>query len=123
MKHKVIWIIAIILLGGYFFAKTNPDNTLVVKMQTALGRKTTAIMTGLTDTGETLPTDLTGVPSIPVEENTQPVMCTMDYTPVCAEVQVQCIKAPCPPIKETFGNTCQMDANKLARFLYTGECK
>lgn len=123
MKHKVIWIIAIILLGGYFFAKANPDNTLVVKMQTALGRKTTAIMTGLTDTGETLPTDLTGVPAILVEENTQPVICTMDYTPVCAEVQVQCIKAPCPPIKETFGNKCQMDANKLATFLYTGECK
>jgi hypothetical protein len=49
-------------------------------------------------------------------------MCTMDYRPVCGEVQVQCIKAPCPPIKQTFGNQCALDANKLAKFLYEGEC-
>lgn len=51
------------------------------------------------------------------------VACTMDYTPVCAEVQVQCIKAPCPAIKETFWNKCMMNANKLAKFLYEWECK
>ncbi len=50
-------------------------------------------------------------------------ICTMEYAPVCAEVQVQCIKAPCPPIQQTFGNKCQMNANKLAKFLYEGECK
>lgn len=41
--------------------------------------------------------------SLPVEE---PRMCTMEYAPVCAEVQVQCVKAPCFPVKQTFGNTC-----------------
>lgn len=51
------------------------------------------------------------------------VACTMEYAPVCAEVQVQCIKAPCPVIKETFGNKCMMNANKLAKFLYEWECK
>ena len=30
------------------------------------------------------------------------MMCTMEYAPVCAEVEVQCIQAPCPPIQETF---------------------
>ena len=50
-------------------------------------------------------------------------MCTLEYMPVCASVQVQCIKAPCPPINETFGNACSMRANKNATFLYTGECK
>lgn len=34
------------------------------------------------------------------------IMCTMEYAPVCGEIQVQCVKAPCPPIKETFANTC-----------------
>jgi hypothetical protein len=41
--------------------------------------------------------------SLPEEE---PRMCTMEYAPVCAEVQVQCIKAPCYSAKQTFGNTC-----------------
>lgn len=53
----------------------------------------------------------------------EPTMCTMEYMPVCAAVQVQCIKAPCPPINQTFGNTCTMKANKNATFLYDGECK
>lgn len=55
--------------------------------------------------------------------NTEQTVCTMEYAPVCAEVQVQCIKAPCPAIKETFGNKCMMNANKLAKFLYEWECK
>lgn len=54
------------------------------------------------------------------EEN---VICTMEYAPVCAEVEVKCVKAPCPPIKQTFGNKCQMNANKNAKFLYEGECR
>ena len=49
--------------------------------------------------------------------------CTMQYDPVCASVAVQCIKAPCPAIEQTFGNECMMNANKLAKFLYKGECK
>jgi len=53
----------------------------------------------------------------------EPKACTMDYTPVCAEVQVQCIMAPCPPLKQTFWNKCEMDANKSAVFLYNWECK
>lgn len=51
------------------------------------------------------------------------VFCTMEYAPVCAKVQIQCIKAPCEPIEQTFSNRCMMDANKLATFLYEWECK
>jgi hypothetical protein len=36
----------------------------------------------------------------------EPRICTMEYSPVCAEVQVQCFKAPCPAITQTFGNAC-----------------
>lgn len=50
------------------------------------------------------------------------IACTMQYEPVCASVAVQCIKAPCPPIEQTFGNTCMMNANKLATYLHDGEC-
>lgn len=54
--------------------------------------------------------------------NEELTVCTMEYAPVCAKVNVQCIKAPCEPIEQTFGNRCMMEANKLATFLYEGEC-
>jgi hypothetical protein len=53
----------------------------------------------------------------------EPTICTMEYSPVCAKVAIQCIKAPCEPIEQTFGNKCQMNANKLATYLHDGECK
>jgi hypothetical protein len=46
------------------------------------------------------------------------VFCTMEYAPVCAKVEIQCIKEPCEPIEQTFSNRCMMNANKLATFLY-----
>lgn len=49
-------------------------------------------------------------------------ICTMDYTPVCAKVEVQCIKAPCEPVYQTFWNKCAMENNKLAKFQYDWEC-
>lgn len=49
--------------------------------------------------------------------------CTREYMPVCAEIQVQCIKAPCSPIKETFSNKCEMENNSLATFLHTWTCE
>jgi|GEM_PF-2282930 len=33
--------------------------------------------------------------------------CTAQYDPVCAQKQVQCVQAPCPPLKRTFGNACE----------------
>ena len=49
-------------------------------------------------------------------------VCTADYTPVCGLVQIQCIKAPCLPIEQTFSNKCTMDQNRLAIFLHDGQC-
>lgn len=53
----------------------------------------------------------------------EPVMCTMQYEPVCGEVAVQCVTAPCEPVKQTFGNSCVLGATKNATYLYDGECK
>jgi len=58
----------------------------------------------------------------PCPEET-PTICTMEYAPVCASIAIQCIKAPCDPVEQTFWNRCQMNANKLATFLHEGECK
>lgn len=55
----------------------------------------------------------------PWEQEQEPRICTMEYAPVCAEVQVQCIKAPCFPINETFWNACSAGDNKI---LYRWEC-
>lgn len=52
----------------------------------------------------------------------EPTACTMQYDPVCASVAVQCVKAPCQTIEQTFWNMCVMNANKLATFLHKGEC-
>ena len=49
-------------------------------------------------------------------------MCTEEYMPVCGQVQVECIRAPCPPINETFGNKCQACANPLTISYFEGEC-
>jgi hypothetical protein len=66
-------------------------------------------------------------PALPVAATSSdaagtPVACTLEYAPVCGEQVVYCIKAPCPPIKTTYGNRCQLNAAK-AKFLYNGECK
>ena len=46
------------------------------------------------------------------ETSEVPTMCTMQYEPVCAEKQVQCVKAPCDPIKQTYGNSCMAAADQ-----------
>lgn len=60
------------------------------------------------------------LPHVSVAEHVQ--ACTMEYAPVCGERDVVCVRAPCPPVQETFGNRCSLEAAH-ARFLYTGECR
>lgn len=52
---------------------------------------------------------------------TDAVACTMEYAPVCATVQVQCIMAPCNPVEQTFSNSCMARAAG-ATVVSTGEC-
>ena len=75
--------------------------------------------------GDDTYTEVVDVPATPPPApDDVPQICTMDYTPVCALVQVQCIKAPCPPLFKTKGNEC--GAKSLGSMLlgYTpGECE
>jgi hypothetical protein len=48
--------------------------------------------------------------------------CIQIYQPVCAEVFVQCIKAPCDPIFQTFSNACDACRNRLVEAHTAGEC-
>ncbi len=49
--------------------------------------------------------------------------CTLEYAPVCGSVSVQCIKAPCPPVEETYGNGCSACAQGNVSSYVQGECK
>lgn len=113
----------------------NPTSKAATAIKSFLGITTQQVSTGImfsgyTDSGVVVSQDPLEDPKNPsqtdktplINNENPPTMCTMEYAPVCAEVQVQCIKAPCPPIKQTFGNKCMMNANKLAKFLYNGEC-
>lgn len=51
-----------------------------------------------------------------------PVACTMEYAPVCGSVQVQCIRAPCDPVRQTFGNACVARAAGATN-ITPGECE
>ena len=53
-----------------------------------------------------------------------PVMCTMQYAPVCGkkDTGIRCVTTPCPSHEtKTYGNSCMLGADK-AEFLYEGEC-
>lgn len=52
----------------------------------------------------------------------EPMMCTMEYAPVCWEVQTQCLFWECDKIYQTFWNMCWLKQNKNAKFLYEGQC-
>lgn len=49
-------------------------------------------------------------------------ICIEIYQPVCATINIQCIKAPCNPIKQTFENSCKACTNTLVSTYITGEC-
>lgn len=34
-------------------------------------------------------------------------VCASIYKPVCGQKQVQCFRAPCPPVQQTFSNACE----------------
>ncbi|HYF28774.1 MAG TPA: hypothetical protein VEA36_00200 [Candidatus Paceibacterota bacterium] len=47
--------------------------------------------------------------------------CTMIYQPVCGAKEVQCVRAPCYPQYQTYGNACVM-RNDHATLVHEGEC-
>lgn len=48
--------------------------------------------------------------------------CTQIYQPVCARIFVQCVKAPCYPVEETFSSPCEACKNRDVEFFTYGEC-
>lgn len=61
------------------------------------------------------------LPEKPLTESPDEVMCITLYEPVCGELEVQCIKAPCPPIQTTYSNKCEAEKAGAA-IIAQGEC-
>jgi hypothetical protein len=51
----------------------------------------------------------------------EPGFCYELYQPVCAARQVQCIRAPCYPVYETYSNSCFME-QAGATLIHEGAC-
>ncbi|UMX47418.1 MAG: hypothetical protein L7H18_03125 [Candidatus Nealsonbacteria bacterium DGGOD1a] len=56
------------------------------------------------------------------EESREGDVCNEIYSPVCATVRIQCVKAPCNPIQQTFSNACIACHNPLVSDYAMGEC-
>ena len=50
-------------------------------------------------------------------------VCATVIDTVCATVEIQCIKAPCNPVKNTFNNSCEACRNSLVKSYIKGECQ
>ncbi|MFA5831736.1 MAG: hypothetical protein WC878_07985 [Candidatus Paceibacterota bacterium] len=72
--------------------------------------------------GTIAPADPQKISCPPKTGNEEKMACIALYQPVCAEVQVQCVRAPCPPIPQTFGNSCEACNNPLVTEYTEGEC-
>ncbi|MCD5381484.1 MAG: hypothetical protein LR008_02815 [Candidatus Pacebacteria bacterium] len=64
-------------------------------------------------------------PGLPIEcspESKKAEACNQMYAPVCGEVAVQCITAPCYPVQQTFSNSCSACAQGNVNSYTKGEC-
>ena len=48
--------------------------------------------------------------------------CIEIYQPVCGQIQVECVTAPCDPVKETFENSCKACVNPRVMSYTQAEC-
>ncbi|MDD2935385.1 MAG: hypothetical protein PHX25_02835 [Candidatus Pacebacteria bacterium] len=139
--NKLITIgLLIILVGaGFYFFKGNDTDIAVTNFEECVAQGN-PVMESFprqcrdSKTGNSFVEEI-GDTATTTSDNTNQtkVLCTADqreadvcielYEPVCATVNIQCIKAPCDPIKETFSNSCTACINPLVESYTQGECE
>lgn len=50
-------------------------------------------------------------------------VCAQVFDPVCATVDIQCVKAPCDPVRQTFSSACEACMNPETETYTEGECE
>ncbi|MDO8584739.1 MAG: hypothetical protein Q7R85_01300 [bacterium] len=56
-------------------------------------------------------------------EQREATACIALYQPVCAKINIQCIKAPCNPVNQTISNSCEACKNSLVESYISGACE
>ncbi len=69
------------------------------------------------------PQPTTGVSIECTPESRLAEACIEMYAPVCAQVQVECVTAPCNPVPQTFGNSCFACAEERVLSYTNGACE
>jgi hypothetical protein len=67
-------------------------------------------------------TEQTGQVATCSDESRKANVCARIFDPVCATVEIQCIKAPCDPVRQDFSNPCEACLNPLVKTYTTGGC-
>ena len=114
----VVFALALYIFGSEGFWTTKTPVTIPITSTTS-GTLIIPIpidTTGSVDSGATDGNIVT-----PPSTDTGTRVCTMEYAPVCGAISVQCITAPCPQVRQTFGNNCMADA-AWATDITMGEC-
>lgn len=141
MNKITIIVLLIILVGaGYYFFKGNSTDIVVTNFEECMADTNNVVMesfprqcrdlkTGnlfveeVVDANATTTSQTDNKGTACTDEQRKADVCVELYEPVCATVNVQCIKAPCDPIKETFSNSCTACINPLVESYTQGECK
>ena len=97
-------------LGSITFSKSTTSEGKIVIAGT---------FEGATNNSWAIPVRFDSVTSTSASGNT--TICPDIYQPVCGSVVVECIKAPCPPLKQTFSNECDAKRNN-AQDITNGAC-
>ena len=66
------------------------------------------------------PLDLAVIKCLPGQRKVD--ACIEIYQPVCGKVNVQCVTTPCPPVEETFSNSCNACRNPLVESYTKSAC-
>ncbi len=104
MENKITFTIILILITSFVIGCNNNDTVSIDK-----------------DSIKEQPTGkLQAIDCLPEQRNVDG--CIEIYQPVCGQMQVDCITAPCDPVKETFENSCKACANLRVISYIEGDC-
>lgn len=139
-KISIIVLIILLLGAGFYFFKEKDNEPVITNFEECVTAGN-AVMESyprrcadgkgnvfveeidepLDPSGQATTTDQTEISC--TDDQRKAEVCIELYEPVCATVNIQCIKAPCNPIQETFSNSCQACINSLVESYTQGECE